>query len=336
MRPKRHPCKGLGPPDQCTLDGLERANFNGHSVIREAVYRSGYVSIIGKPNVGKSTLLNRLVPRKIAAMSGKPQTTRNKITGVVHLPRGQIILLDTPGIHQSSAKLNQLMVRASLSTLNDVDLIAFVIDAKDGFRPEDEFVLAELEKVPAPKILVINKIDLVPKPKVLGLMAEMNDRAAFDEIVPVSALHRDGLDLLGEVVLKRLPEGPRYFPEDMITDCPEEFLMGEIIREKIIHLTHQELPYSVAVVVDSVEENERGVLMLDATVIAEKPSQKKILIGNKGAMLKKVGTLARKEIEKRFGIKTYLRLFVKVQSRWREDDRSIQEFGYAYDSYKER
>ncbi len=302
----------------------------------ETDYRSGYVSIIGKPNVGKSTLLNRLVPRKIAAMSGKPQTTRNKITGVVHLPGGQVILVDTPGIHQSTAKLNQLMVRASLSTLNDVDLILFVIDAKEGFRPEDEFVLQALDKVETPKILAINKIDLVPKPRILELMAELNERAAFAEIVPISALNRDGLDILGAVLLKRLPVGPRYFPEDMITDCPEEFLMGEIIREKIIHQTHQELPYSVAVTVDSVQENERGVLMLDATVVAEKPSQKKILIGNKGAMLKKVGTLARKEIEKRFAIKTYLRLFVKVKSRWRENDRSIQEFGYAHDSYKER
>ncbi|GJL77760.1 MAG: GTPase Era [Nitrospinaceae bacterium] len=294
-------------------------------------FKSGYASLIGRPNVGKSTLLNRLVAQKIAAMSAKPQTTRNKITGVVHLPGGQIILVDTPGIHQSTTKLNQAMVKASLSTYGDVDLILLLVDASKGFSPEDEYVLESMRGVETPKILIINKIDLVAKPELLGLIQRMHETAAFMEIIPISALKRDGLELLITLILKYLPDGPQYFPESMITDSPEEFLIAEIIREKIINQTHFEVPYSVAVVVEQVEETEKGGLVIDATVYAEKASQKKILIGEKGSMLKKVGSLARKEIEKRFAVKVYLNLFVKVKTHWREDERYIKEFGYLHD-----
>jgi GTP-binding protein Era len=294
----------------------------------EAPFKSGYASLIGKPNVGKSTLLNRLVARKIAAMSAKPQTTRNKITGVVHLPGGQIVLVDTPGIHESNTKLNRVMVKASFSTYNDVDLILFLIDASRGFTEEDEYVLQSMQNVTTPKILILNKIDLVPKMGLLGLMDEMYKRSLFQEIIPISALKRDGLDLLTPLILKYLPEGPQYFPETMITDCPEDFLIAEIIREKIINQTHFEVPYAVAVVVEKVEESKSDVLVIDATIYTERDSQKKILIGEKGAMLKKVGSLARKEIEKRFAIKVYLNLFVKVKSQWRDNERSIREFGY--------
>jgi len=278
-------------------------------------------------------LLNQMVTRKIAAMSCKPQTTRNKITGVVHLPGGQIILVDTPGIHKSTSKLNKIMVQASLSTYDDVDLILFLIDANEGFCPEDEFVLQSMQAVETPKILILNKVDLVPKAKLLGLIDALSRKSAFAEIVPISALKKDGLELLTSLVLKYLPEGPQYFPETMITDCPEEFLIGEIIREKIMNLTHFEVPYSVAVVVENTEEGRNGVLVIDAAVYAEKTSQKKILIGEKGAMLKKVGSLARKEIEKRFAVKVYLNLFVKIKKGWREDERQIKEFGYFNDSY---
>ena len=294
----------------------------------ETAFKSGYASLIGRPNVGKSTLLNRLVAQKIAAMSAKPQTTRNKITGVVHLPGGQIVLVDTPGIHESKAKLNRVMVKASFSTYNDVDLILFLIDASKGFSAEDEYVLQSMQGVTTAKILILNKIDLIPKPELLGLMDEMHKRSLFEEIIPISALKKDGLDRLVPLILKYLPEGPQYFPETMITDCPEDFLIAEIIREKIIHQTHFEVPYAVAVVVEQVEESKSDVLVIDATVYTEKDSQKKILIGEKGAMLKKVGSLARKEIEKRFAIKVYLNLFVKVKSHWRENDRYIREFGY--------
>ena len=294
----------------------------------EAPFKSGYASLIGKPNVGKSTLLNRLVARKIAAMSAKPQTTRNKITGVVHLPGGQIVLVDTPGIHESNTKLNRVMVKASFSTYNDVDLILFLIDASRGFSQEDEYVLQTMQGVATAKILILNKIDLIPKPDLLGVIDKMHKRSVFEEIIPISALKKDGLDRLVSLILKYLPEGPQYFPETMITDCPEDFLIAEIIREKIIHQTHFEVPYAVAVVVEKVEESKSDVLVIDATVYTERDSQKKILIGEKGAMLKKVGSLARKEIEKRFAIKVYLNLFVKVKSHWRENDRYIREFGY--------
>jgi len=294
----------------------------------ETPFKSGYASLIGKPNVGKSTLLNRLVARKIAAMSAKPQTTRNKITGVVHLPGGQIVLVDTPGIHESNTKLNRVMVKASFSTYNDVDLILFLIDASRGFTEEDEYVLQSMQRVTTPKVLILNKIDLIPKLHLLELMDEMHKRSLFQEIIPISALKKDGLDLLIPLILKYLPEGPQYFPETMITDCPEDFLIAEIIREKIINQTHFEIPYAVAVVVEQVEESKSDVLVIDATIYTERDSQKKILIGEKGAMLKKVGSLARKEIEKRFAIKVYLKLFVKVKNHWRDNDRYIREFGY--------
>lgn len=293
-------------------------------------FKSGYVSLIGKPNVGKSTLLNRLIRQKLAAISRRPQTTRNKITGICHLEGGQIIIMDTPGIHKGAHKLNEAMVKTSLSTFRDVDLILFMVDARSGFGEEDAFVLESLQKARVPKILVINKIDLIPKERILELTGEMNARDTFAEIVPVSALKEDGLDLLQQVILKYLPEGPQYFPEDMITDSPEEFLIMEIIREKVIKLTAMEIPYAVAVVVDSIREGKRGVLVIDATLFVEKASQKKIVIGSGGQLLKKIGTHAREEIELRFGEKVFLNLFVKVKERWRDNARDLKEFGYTH------
>jgi GTP-binding protein Era len=301
---------------------------------KEDIFKSGYAAIVGKPNVGKSTLLNQLVMRKIAAISSKPQTTRNKITGVVHFPGGQIILLDTPGVHKTSSQFNRLMVRAALNTYNDVDVVLFVIDAKQGFAENDMFVLETLTGVKTPKILIINKIDLVSKPDVLGLMAVSNEKSIFTDIIPVSALHLDGMEDLGQTVLNFLPEGPQYFPEDMITDCSEEFLIEEIIREKIMQRTHMEVPYSIAVVVEGTQEGHNGVWVIDAVIIAETTSQKKILIGASGSMLKKLGKPAREEIEKRFGCKVYLNLFVKVKNNWRDDKRSLRDLGYLHDSTK--
>ena len=301
---------------------------------KEDIFKSGYAAIVGKPNVGKSTLLNQLVMRKIAAISSKPQTTRNKITGVVHFPGGQIILLDTPGVHKTSSQFNRLMVRAALNTYNDVDVVLFVIDAKQGFAENDMFVLDTLTGVKTLKILIINKIDLVSKPDVLSLMAVANEKSIFTDIIPVSALHLDGMEDLGQTVLNFLPEGPQYFPEDMITDCSEEFLIEEIIREKIMQRTHMEVPYSIAVVVERTQEGHNGVWVIDAVIIAETTSQKKILIGASGSMLKKLGKPAREEIEKRFGCKVYLNLFVKVKNNWRDDKRSLRDLGYLHDSTK--
>ena len=295
-------------------------------------FKSGYVSIVGRPNVGKSTLLNRLVAQKVAATSNRPQTTRNKITGVLHLPDAQIILVDTPGIHSSKRALNEMMVQASLSTYADVDLILVLIDAVEGFRDEDGFVLKSMQHTTAPKILVINKIDLVEKPKLLSLIAEAHDKSVFKEIIPVSALKDNGMEPLKELIIGYLPEGPEYFPKDMITDCTESFLLAEIIREKVLSLTRLEVPHSVAVVVGGMEEQDNGVVRIDATLYTEKASQKKILIGQGGSMLKSIGRIARIEIEKRLGAKVYLKIFVKVKSNWRDQKQAIKEFVYPYDS----
>ena len=292
-------------------------------------FKSGYASIIGRPNVGKSTLLNCLLMQKVAVISNRPQTTRNKITGVLHLPNAQIILVDTPGIHQSERTLNEMMVRTSISTFSDVDLILVMLSADAGFCAEDEFVLNSLRGVKTKKILVINKVDLVEKNSLLSLMDEMNRKSLFEEIIPISALKEDGVGALKDLVLNYLPEGPEYFPKDMVTDCPETFLFGEIIREKILKLTRFEVPHAVAVMVDDMQEQDNGVVRIDATIYTEKDSQKKILIGQGGSMLKSIGRLARQELEKRLDAKIFLKLFVKVKANWRDQRRSIQEFGYT-------
>lgn len=295
------------------------------------LFRSGYVSIIGRPNVGKSTLLNQLVAQKVAATSNRPQTTRNKITGVVHLTGAQIVLIDTPGIHATKRTLNEMMVQTSLSTYTDVDLILVLIDAVEGFLPEDEFVLKSMEHTVVPKILVINKIDLVEKPNLLTLFAKANEKSIFREIIPVSALKNDGMEPLKKLIVECLPEGPEYFPKNMITDCTETFLLGEIIREKVLSLTRFEVPHSVAVVVENIKEQVNGVVKIDATLYTEKASQKKIMVGQGGSMLKSIGRIARKEIEKRLGAKVYLKLFVKVKSNWRDQQQTIKEFIYLND-----
>ena len=295
------------------------------------LFRSGYVSIIGRPNVGKSTLLNQLVAQKVAATSNRPQTTRNKITGVVHLTGAQIILVDTPGIHATKRTLNEMMVQASLSTYTDVDLLLVLIDAVEGFLPEDEFVLKSMEHATVPKILVINKIDLVEKPNLLTLFAEANNKSVFKEIIPVSALKDDGMELLKDLIVGYLPEGPEYFPKDMITDCTETFLLEEIIREKVLNLTRFEVPHSVAVVVENMEDPIDGLVRIDATLYTEKTSQKKIIIGQGGSMLKSIGRIARTEIEKRLGVQVFLKLFVKVKPNWRDQKQTIKQFVYLDD-----
>jgi GTP-binding protein Era len=270
---------------------------------------------------------------KIAATSKSPQTTRNKITGVCHFDEGQMILLDTPGVHKATSKFNKLMVKASLNTYGDVDVIVFVVDAKRKFCDDDRYVLGTLEKSNVEKILVLNKIDLVPKEELLPLIQEMSKLGAFADIVPISALKNDGMDILVKSLLKRMPEGPRYFPEGTYTDCPETFLIAEIVREKAFRLTRYEVPYSLTVIIEKLEERKDGLMAINATVIVEKDSQKKIVIGYKGSMLKQIGTSARYELERRLGCKVFLSLFVKVKPNWRESDYCLKEFGYGHDSY---
>jgi|TARA_B110000438_G_C15731052_1_gene614232 GTP-binding protein Era len=281
--------------------------------------------------VGKSTLLNQLVAQKVAATSNRPQTTRNKITGVVHLTGAQIILVDTPGIHATKRTLNEMMVQVSLSTYTDVDLILVLIDAVEGFLPEDEFVLKSMEHTVVPKILVINKIDLVEKPNLLTLFEKANNKSIFKEIIPVSALKNDGVEVLKDLIVGYLPEGPEYFPKDMITDCTEAFLLEEIIREKVLNLTRFEVPHSVAVVVENMGDPIDGLVRIDATLYTEKTSQKKIIIGQGGSMLKSIGRIARIEIEKRLGVQVFLKLFVKVKPNWRDQKQTIKQFVYLDD-----
>ncbi len=294
-------------------------------------YKSGYAAIIGKPNVGKSTLLNHLVSVKIAATSRSPQTTRNKITGVCHFDEGQVILLDTPGVHKATSKFNKLMVKASFNTYDDVDVIVFVVDAKKKFGDDDRYVLETLQRSKVDKILALNKIDLVAKEELLPLIEEMSQLNAFTDILPISALKSDGLDILEKSLLKRMPEGPQYFPEGAYTDCPETFLIAEIVREKAFRLTRFEVPYALTVVVEQLEEKDNGLTVVRATIIVEKDSQKKIVIGRNGVMLKDIGSAARHELERRFGCKVFLSLFVKVKANWRESDYCLKEYGYGND-----
>lgn len=292
------------------------------------IFKSGFVSIIGRPNVGKSTLLNLILGEKLAIISPKPQTTRNRILGIKNLPAGQIVFLDTPGIHQSSVKLNQAMVKTALATYNEVDVICFLIEAHRPYHEENEFVLKSLEKVNKSIFLVINKIDLVRKEDLLPIMEKYSSRRPFAQIIPISALLGDGVDILVNELWQILPPGPKYFPDDMVTDLPERFLVAELIREKVFQLTREEIPYATAVVVEEFKEKEeKNLIVIKATIQVERASQKGIIIGEKGRMLKEIGQQARAEIEALLGAKVFLELWVKVEKNWREDPRALRRLG---------
>ncbi len=291
--------------------------------------KSGFVTIIGRPNVGKSTLLNIFVGEKVAIVSSKPQTTRNRITGIKTLPEGQIVFIDTPGIHYINKPLNEYMVRQAISTLKEVDLILFMIEPMPSRTEDEDAILRALQDVKTPVFLLINKIDLVKKSELLPIMDEYSRLYPFKEIIPISCLKMDGIDLLLEKILEYLPEGEPYFPEDMITDLPERFLVAELIREKVFELTRQEVPYSTAVVVDQFKEDpEKGIIHIMASIYVEKDSQKGIIIGKRGRMLKEIGTRAREEIERLLGSKVFLELWVGVRKEWTRDRRRLKEFGY--------
>lgn len=295
----------------------------------ERPFKSGFVTVIGRPNVGKSTLVNSLVGRKVAIISPKPQTTRHRLRAVLTRPEAQIVFVDTPGIHKPRHRLGEIMVEAALQTLSDVDVILFVVEGDKPLGPGDQAVIDRLRGVKTPVILVINKVDRVAKPKLLPLIDEMRHRYPFAEIVPVSALNGDNLDRLVETLIRYLPEGPPYFPADMVSDQPERMLLSELVREKILHLTAQEVPHSVAVVVEEMAERPNGVTLVRATIYVERDSQKAILIGQGGQMLKRIGRTAREEIEELLGVKVFLELWVKVRPKWRQDERYLREFGYG-------
>ena len=284
---------------------------------------SGFVSILGRPNVGKSTLLNTLLGAKLAIVSNKPQTTRTSIQGVLHLERAQIVFLDTPGIHQPDTPINQRMMREVAAAMEGRDLLLFVHDATTAFGERDERALALLGGVTTPALLLLNKIDRVrDKSQLLPLIARLEATGRFEEFLPVSALTGDGLDRLRDAIVARLPEGPRYFPDDYLTDQPERFFVAEMIREKILHATREEVPHSVMVEIEEWQEEGR-LLRVGAAVCVERRGQKAILIGRGGAMLKQVGTAARRELETLLSRRIYLQLFVKVREKWRQDPASL-------------
>jgi GTP-binding protein Era len=292
-------------------------------------FRSGFIAIIGAPNVGKSTLLNQLLGQKIAITSEKPQTTRHRILGVAHLPGAQLIFLDTPGIHRARGPLNVRMVEVALKVLGDVDLVVFITDAVSPDNASDEIILESLKKKNLPVILAINKVDLVNKATLLPIIEQWHNAYAFRAIVPISALERIQIDDLVTEMVAVLPEGPQYYPEDAVTDLPERFIAAEMIREKVFRLTGQEIPYGVAVVVESFKERPgKDLIDIQATIHVERDSQKPIIIGKAGKMLKRIGEQARIDIEQMVGRKVFLKLWVRVQKKWTRDERAIRRFGY--------
>jgi GTP-binding protein Era len=288
--------------------------------------RAGFASLIGRPNAGKSTLLNRIVGEKIAIVSDKPQTTRNRIIGVKNYDDGQIVFVDTPGIHRPLHRLNVRMVDAAVQTLREVDVVAVVFDASTRPGRGDEYVSGLLKDVDAPVVLVLNKIDLVSKPALLPLMDRAQGWHAFTAIVPVSAATGDGVEALERVLLEHMPEGESIYPVDYLTDQPERVLAAEIVREKVLRYTRAELPFSTAVAIDQFDESDRDrLLRLFCTIFVEQESQKPIVIGRGGEMIKRIGTEARQDLERFFDTKVFLDLHVKVKSEWREDERMLDE-----------
>lgn len=306
--------------------------MNPSSLINERnpmPYRSGFISIIGRPNVGKSTLLNHILGQKISIISDKPQTTRNRILGVKHLPEGQMVFFDTPGIHKARTKLNQRMVQAALGSLEEVDLVFFLIEPDLEPGEGDLFIAEHLGRIRTPKILVMNKIDLVKKERMIPLLDFFNKKGGFSEIIPISALHGENVEPLVSVALSFLPEGEPYFPEDVVTDQPVRFLAAEIIREKVIQKTREEIPYAVAVQIEEFKEDEaKNLSTIRAVIFVERDSQKGILIGQKGQTLKEIGTAARQELETLLGAKIFLQLWVKLKKGWSKDDAFLTEMGY--------
>lgn len=297
-------------------------------------YKSGFVTIIGRPNVGKSTLLNQVIGQKIAIMSDKPQTTRNKIQAVYTTDEAQVIFIDTPGIHKPKHKLGDFMTRTAQQTLNEVDLILFVINAEEGYGRGDQFIIDRLQNVQNPVFLVINKIDKVHPDDLLPLIDMYRNKVDVAEVVPISALKGNNVDTLLNQIVSYMEEGPQFYPEDQVTDHPERFITAELIREKVLHLTREEIPHSVAVVIEEMKvREEKNVVFVNATIIVERSSQKGIIIGKQGKMLKEIGKRARADIETLLGSKVFLELYVKVQTDWRNRQKQLAEFGFNEDDY---
>ncbi len=292
-------------------------------------FYSGFVTLIGRPNVGKSTLMNCLIGEKIAITSHKPQTTRNKITSILTKEDFQCVFLDTPGIHKPKHKLGEFMVRSAENTFNEVDLVLMLIEPTEKVVEMDQYVIDRLENVKTPVVLVINKIDTIEREKLLQVIEAYRKLYSFAEVVPISAMKGSNTEELMRVIKKYLPEGPQYFPEDMVTDQPERQIASEIIREKALYLLQDEIPHGIAVEIMSMKKREdQNMVDVEATIYCEKDSHKGIVIGKQGAMLKKIGSLARRDMERLLGSPIYLELWVKVKKDWRDSDFLLKNFGY--------
>lgn len=290
-------------------------------------FKSGFVALIGRPNVGKSTLLNYLVGQKVAIMSPQPQTTRNKISGIYTDDQEQIVFIDTPGIHKPKNKLDDFMDKSSYSALDEVDVVLFMVEPEPAGKG-DQYIAELLKKIKKPVFLVINKIDKVHPDELLSIIDSYKNLGDFAEIVPISASQGNNVSELIKTIAKYLPEGPQFYDADQLTDRPKYFIVAELIREQVLKLTHEEVPHATAVVVDRMRDHEGGKLQVEATIYVERPGQKGIIIGKKGQMLKQIGIAARQEIEALLGEKVNLRLWVKVQKNWRSDPAFLKSIGY--------
>jgi GTP-binding protein Era len=289
--------------------------------------KAGFVSLLGRPNAGKSTLLNRIVGHKLAIVSDKPQTTRTRIVGVKNYEAAQIVFVDTPGVHKPTHRMNVRMVDVALDAMREVDLLIVVVDVSVKTGTGDRFLLKLLAGVKTPAILALNKVDLIAKPKLLPLIESYQQAHPFVEIVPISAADGTNVDRLEQLLLQHLPEGEPLYPADYVTDQPERFMVAEIVREQVLQNTHDELPFSTAVIVDQFDESEPRLVRLYCTILVDRESQKPIVVGRAGAMIKQIGTAARLELEKFFDRKVYLDLHVKVKSEWRDNERVLDELG---------
>lgn len=293
-------------------------------------FRSGFVSVIGRPNAGKSTLLNHLLGQKVLIMSDKPQTTRNRIQCILTEDRGQIVFLDTPGIHKPKHKLGEYMVGAAKESMREVDVICYMVDLASDYGPGEEYIIEMLKHTKTPIVLVLNKVDLLGKEQLMHKVQQFSGLADFKAIVPISAKTGENTDELLNVIFNLLPKGPMYYPEDEVTDQPERFIMAELVREKVLQLTRDEVPHSIAVVIEEVEE-KKTLVKVRALIIVERDSQKGIIIGAKGKQLKEIGSLARQDIEALLGSPVFLELWVKVKKDWRNRADSLRNYGYGKD-----
>ena len=289
--------------------------------------KSGYVALLGRPNAGKSTLLNRILGQKLAIVSDKPQTTRTRVAGAKNFPDGQVVFVDTPGVHKPTHRMNVRMVDTAIEAMREVDVVCLVVDASVKPGPGDRHLLTLLKDVKVPVILALNKVDIISKPKLLPLLDQYSKAHPFAELVPLSAVDGTNVDTLESLILRYLPEGEPIYAPDYFTDQSERFFASEIVREQVLQLTHDELPFSTAVVVDKFDESESGLIKLYCTILVERESQKPIVVGKAGTMIKAIGTAARLGLEEHFGQKVFLDLHVKVKSEWRDNDRVLDEIG---------